>query len=387
MRVLIIGGGIGGMTTGYALGRAGVEATVFEQVTDARKIYVGSGLHLFNNAMAAMNAIGLGQKIAGAQGPDAVIRRLRMMSYRGNQLAEIPIDRTAQRIGADTVGVNRADLLAMIAEEIDPSRLRLGQRCVGYRQEGEAIKALFADGSEAEGDVLIGADGARSVVRNQLLGNGAPHYAGYTIWEGHTEFKPSASQIGILPITYGPGQRFAYYRVSQSQIYWFAVANAPEGEKDPEGRRRESLLVRFRGWPKPIEEIISATDEGTMARRDLYYRDPEKRWGEGRMTLLGDAAHAMTFDIGQGAAQSIEDAVVLSRLLGTSQDPQASLREYERVRMPRTQRLQKIARNVGRLGRWRNPVAVRTRDLIMRVTFGNPVAVRKFEQDLMVTFD
>lgn len=387
MRVLIIGGGIGGMTTGYALGRAGIDATVFEQVEDARKIYVGSGLHLFNNAMAALNSIGIGQKIASAQGPDAVIKRLRMMSYRGRQLAEIPIERTAKRIGADTVGVNRADLLAMIAEEIDPSRLRLGLRCVGFAQDRGGVTAKFADGTEEHGDVLIGADGSRSVIRGQLLGNGAPNFAGYTIWEGHTEFPPDLAQIGILPITYGPGQRFAYYRVSQTQLYWFAVANAREGEKDPDGRRKDMLLARFRGWPEPIEKIISATDEATTARRDLYYRDPEKRWGEGRMTLLGDAAHAMTFDIGQGAAQSIEDAVVLSRLLATNADPEAALREYERVRMPRTKRLMKIARNVGRLGRWRNPAAVQARELIMRFTFGNPIAVRKFEQDLMVTFD
>jgi 2-polyprenyl-6-methoxyphenol hydroxylase-like FAD-dependent oxidoreductase len=387
MRVLIIGGGIGGMTAGYAMSRAGLDAVVFEQVPDARKIYVGSGLHLWNNAVAALNSIGLGQKIAAAMGPNAVIHRLRMMSHTGRKLAEIPFDDTARKIGADCIGVNRAELLAMVAEEIDDSRKRLGVRCVGYRFDGDDVVALFEDGSEERGDVLVAADGSRSVLRGQLLADGRPSFAGYTIWEGHTEFPYDSAPIGTLPITYGPGKRFAYYRVSESQLYWFAVGNAGEGETDPEGRRKQLLLERFRGWPAPIEEIISVTDESTMGRRDLYYREPEKKWGEGRMTLLGDAAHAMTFDIGQGAAQSIEDAVVLTKCLTSASDPQTALREYERIRMPRTRRLQRISQRVGRIGRWSNPAAVRARELIMRMTFGNPLFLKKFEQDLIVDFD
>lgn len=387
MRVLIIGGGIGGMTAGYALSRAGIDATVFEQVSDAKKIYVGSGLHLWNNAIAALNAIGLGQKIAREMGPDAVIRRLRMLSNRGKLLAEISFERTAQKLGADCIGVNRAELLAMVAEEIDEKQLRLGVRCEGFMQDGDGVLAHFADGTEERGDILVGADGSRSLLREQLLGDGRPRFAGYTIWEGHTDFPHDSAPLGVLPITYGPGKRFAYYRVSQSQLYWFAVGNAREGETDPEGRRKEVLLEHFSGWPTPIEEIISVTDESVMGRRDLYYRNPEKRWGEGRVTLLGDAAHAMTFDIGQGAAQSIEDAVVLAKCLTSNADAQGALREYERTRMRRTRRLQKISRNVGRAGRWRNPLAVRARELMMRATFGNPIFLRKFEQDLAVEFD
>src|SRR5213078_3267102 len=156
--------------------------------------------------------------------------------------------------------------------------------------------------------------------------------------------------IGRFPIIYGPGLRFAFYRVGDAKLYWFAVANAAEGGKDPEGSIKPMLAERFKGWPSPVEEVIATTEEGVIHRRDLYDRDPVKEWGKGRVTLLGDAAHAMMFDVGQGAGQSIEDALVLSRFVSTVPDVPSALRAYEARRQPRTKHMQKLSRFVGRIG-------------------------------------
>ena len=104
-------------------------------------------------------------------------------------------------------------------------------------------------GGKRRADFLVGADGVQSIVRRKLLGDSPPRYAGYTIWQGITDFPGEAAPIGIFPIIYGPGLRFAYYRVNEQRLYWFAVANAPEGGKDPEGTRKPMLLERFRDWP------------------------------------------------------------------------------------------------------------------------------------------
>src|SRR5207247_248779 len=124
-----------------------------------------------------------------------------------------------------------------------------------------------------------------------------PRYAGYTIWQGLTTFPPDDVPAGYFVIIFGPGHRFAYYRVGDQRLYWFAVANAEEGGTEPDAERKPMLLKRYDGWPRPVTEIIESTSPGSLHRRDLYDRDPDPHWGVGRVTLLGDAAHAMTFDL------------------------------------------------------------------------------------------
>jgi 2-polyprenyl-6-methoxyphenol hydroxylase-like FAD-dependent oxidoreductase len=386
MRALVIGGGIGGVTAGCALTRAGVEAAVFEQADDPRRIYVGSGIHLWNNATRALKELGLDRRIIELAGPDAVVKHFRIYSHRGKLLSDYSLEPTAQKIGADCIGINRAELLPALAEQLKPGVLRLGAKCVGFEQDAKGVTARFADGKEERGDVLIAADGAHSPIRTQLYGPSELKYAGYTIWQGITEFPSDLAPIGVFPIVYGPGQRFAYYRVDKRRLYWFAVANAPEGGTEPASERKPMLLERFRGWRDPIAAVIQGTDEKSTHRRDLYDRDPDGRWGEGRVTLLGDAAHAMTFDIGQGAGQSIEDAVVLGRRLGASADPVAGLREYEQRRRGRAAHMQKLSRSVGRAGMWTNPLAVGFRNVFTQVLFRNQFLRRKFDEDLLYDF-
>jgi 2-polyprenyl-6-methoxyphenol hydroxylase-like FAD-dependent oxidoreductase len=387
LKAIVIGGGIGGVTTAYALNKQGMEAEVYEQADDLRKIYVGSGIHMWNNAMRALKEIGLAQAVEDATGPDAVVEHMQIVTHKGRVIADVPLGDIGRRIGGHCVGINRAELLPLLGSQLDDGVLRVNSKFLGFTDDGSGVTARFEDGHETRGDILIGADGVFSTVRHQLHGESKPRYAGYTIWQGIVPtFDHSDAPIGLFPIMYGPGLRFAFYRVGGARLYWFAVANAEEGGKDPDGSRKPMLAERFKGWPSPVEEIIAATDEPVIHRRDLYDRDPVKQWGEGRVTLLGDAAHAMTFDVGQGAGQSIEDALVLSRYLNEDGDPVAALRRYEQRRMPRTAHMQRLSRFIGTIGKWDKPSSMRLRGVITWMMFNNPIAYRKFQQDLTYKF-
>jgi 2-polyprenyl-6-methoxyphenol hydroxylase-like FAD-dependent oxidoreductase len=387
LKAVVIGGGIGGVTTAYALNKQGIEAEVYEQADDLRKIYVGSGIHMWNNAMRALKEIGLAKAVEDATGPDAVVEHMHIVTHKGRIIADVPLGDIGRRIGGHCVGINRAELLPLLGSQLDEGVLRVNSKFVSFEDDGSGVTAHFEDGSEVRGDILIGADGVYSAVRQQLHGESKPRYAGYTIWQGIVpKFEHPDAPIGRFPIVYGPGLRFAFYRVGGARLYWFAVANAEEGGKDEEANRKPLLAERYKGWPSPIEEVIAATDENVIHRRDLYDRDPVKEWGRGRVTLLGDAAHAMTFDVGQGAGQSIEDALVLSRYLSEGGDTVAALRRYEQRRMPRTAHMQKLSRFIGTIGKWDRPMSMRLRGVITWLMFNNRIAYKKFQEDLTYEF-
>ena len=171
------------------------------------------------------------------------------------------------------------------------------------------MTAHFADGSTARGKVLIGADGLKLVVREQLHGKSEPRYAGYAARRGVLQ----AEVEGRMRVILGRARRFAYFPVGGPWVYWSASTNEPAGGEESPVVLKRAVLERFEGWPYSVEEFVKGTADSNTFRADTYDRDPLKRWGEGRVTLLGDAAHPMTWDQGQGACQGIEGAVLLSR--------------------------------------------------------------------------
>jgi 2-polyprenyl-6-methoxyphenol hydroxylase-like FAD-dependent oxidoreductase len=165
---------------------------------------------------------------------------------------------------------------------------------------------------------------------------------------------------------FGCGQRFVLAHLDRDHAHWIAVANAPEGGLETD---KSILLQRYRGWMHPVEEVIQATEDKAIRRMDVVDRDPVRRWGEGRVTLLGDAAHPLTWDLGQGSCQAIEDAVVLEKCLGATDDIVAGLRTYENRRRVRTALLVSQSRRIGWAASWENPAACRLRDQLLKLTW------------------
>jgi 2-polyprenyl-6-methoxyphenol hydroxylase-like FAD-dependent oxidoreductase len=354
---IVIGAGIGGLAAAIALQRAGLTVAVYERTPTLAP--VGAGLSLWANAIRALDHLGLHDAVAAPDLPAAIFG---IRTWRGELLVGATAEELAGWFGASGVVVHRADLHAALLQATGPVNVRLGMHCTGFEQDADGVTAFFADGSQARSDLLIGADGLHSIVRAQLHGAQGPLYAGYTAWRAVVAFDHARLQPGE---SWGAGRRFGHLPLRDGRVYWFAAATSPAGTHAPDGERA-GLLAAYRGWHAPIEDLIAATDEAAILRNDIFYRRPLAAWGVGRVTLLGDAAHPMTPDLGQGACQALEDAVVLGRCLAADNNVVTALRAYEGLRLPRTNRLVRQSRMAGRVAQWQHPLAVGLRTLLLR---------------------
>lgn len=370
-KAIIIGGGIGGLTAALALRRAGAEATVCERTADLKQ--VGAGIALASNAMKVFAALGLADQITSYGLPLAsgAIR-----TWKGDIVVKAA-DEARQFMN---VCVHRADLQGVLIEALGDEHLRLGYECVGFQDRSDGVVAGFGNGEEVKGDFLVGADGLHSVVRAQLHGSERPRYAGYTAWRAVTTFRqePTTSE------SWGHGQRFGIVPIGNNRVYWFATKNAPEGHPEhPKGRKQE-LLDLFKGWHPPIHDLIEATDPEAILRHDLYDRKSLKRpWGQGRVTLLGDAAHPTTPNLGQGACQAAEDALVLAQHVRGATDIVAALRHYEAQRLARTAFITDLSWRIGKMSQLENPVLCWLRNTALRTV---PVSIQTKQLEKVVKF-
>jgi 2-polyprenyl-6-methoxyphenol hydroxylase-like FAD-dependent oxidoreductase len=213
---------------------------------------------------------------------------------------------------------------------------------------------------EATGDLVIGADGINSVVRAGLLSDGRPRYAGYTAWRAVARIPESLVPAGYCWETWGRGVRFGITRIGQGRVYWWAAKNAPEGGRDSDAKA--ALLETYRDWASPVPQIIEMTARDAIFRNDIIDRVPVHGWSRGRVTLLGDAAHPTTPNLGQGGCQAIEDGVVLAKKLIGTTDVGAALRSYEHSRYARAAAVTRASWRFGVAGHWENPLACWVRD-------------------------
>ncbi|MEU7580004.1 FAD-dependent monooxygenase [Streptomyces sp. NPDC041068] len=360
-RVLIAGGGIGGLAAAVALRQRGFDVLVLERGQELRD--GGAGLHVWTNGMLALDALGLADKVLETAPAQRVCH---FSSWTGEVLAAWPVGRFAERYGQPTVAVERSVLHGILSSALPRTALRTGARVCGIAQDRHGVRVRLADGTEATGDVLIGADGVYSTVRDALHGPSASHYTGYVAWRGRARLRHELIPPGTFNGLIGRGDRFTYYDVGPGIVHWMSVANAPQGGRDAPGVLAV-LAERHRGWPAPIQDLLAATPESDVTRYDVVDRAPDRRWGHGRVTLLGDAAHPITFNIGQGACQALEDALVLADRLGSRPwAPAEALRAYESERRARTAAMQRQARWIGRVNSWANPWTVRLREAAMR---------------------
>jgi 2-polyprenyl-6-methoxyphenol hydroxylase-like FAD-dependent oxidoreductase len=350
MRVVVVGGGIAGLSAAIGLRRDGHHVVVLERAT--RIDPVGAGITLFANAMRALGRLGVGQAVA-ARG--AAATRSAILTWKGDELTQIPPD-----LLEGTFAVHRADLQAELAAAA--GEVSLGVEVTAVQQRDDTVVAVAADGSEERGDLLVGADGLSSLVR-RAIADAPVRYAGYTAWRG---VSPVPAEPGRLTESWGVGERFGLVDIGRGRTYWFATKNAPEGEsEDPQGRKAE-VVRRFSGWHEPIAAVVDSSGEDAILRNDVYYLDPLPRWSDGRLVLIGDAAHASTPGVGQGAAQAIEDAVVLSDRLGHCDELPTALAEYEAIRRPRAEAVLKMSRRADKAAQLASPLGWRFRNALVR---------------------
>jgi len=364
LHVSMIGGGIGGLAAASALQRAGMRVTVFERNHELRE--VGAGLTLWANAVQVLQELGLASAIAAVS---TALIRFECWSWRGKRLGSMPLDSIEKAMGAANIGIHRADLLRLLADTLAPGTVQLDAHCVGYMQEEGGVTSHFADGRHDHADMLVGADGLHSVIRTQLLGQQPPRYSGYTCWRGVALFEDAQVSPGISSETWGRGLRFGMLPIGNGRVFWYATYNCPAGGQDQPGERKPLLHQLFHNWRAPIEQLIEATDEATILRNDILDRRPVRHWGSERVTLLGDAAHPPTPNLGQGACQALEDSLILARCLGKARESVAALRTYEACRMKRSASIIEQSYLFGQIGQWENPLLCSLRDALTPLAF------------------
>jgi 2-polyprenyl-6-methoxyphenol hydroxylase-like FAD-dependent oxidoreductase len=261
---------------------------------------------------------------------------------------EPPLRAIAERYGSNVAVVHRADLQSALVRSLGREALSTAAEVSGFEQTEAQVTVKLREGSPEAGDVLVGADGLRSAVRRQLLGDGDPVYLGATIWRGMV----GSEGLGIEPghgINWiGRGSEFLAFHLAGHRIYWAGVTKEPRGEQPGPGGHKEDLFDRFAGWEEVIPALISATQPGAILRNDMYDRPPARRWSRGRVTLVGDAAHPMTPNQGQGACQALEDAVALGQSVQGAPDLPKAFEMYEKRRIHRANRAVAMSRQASR---------------------------------------
>lgn len=347
--VLVVGGGIGGLTAAIALQRKGFSVQVLEQTSEY--LPLGAGITLQLNAMQALRHIGVSEAALAAGNP---LDRLLIRRSDGRLVAEEDIRPLSAEFGVAFLATHRADLQQVLFDQVRPATVHNGFRVVECAEAGDTVIAVAADGRRIGGHALIGADGLRSQVRSHLWEDGPPRYSGSTSWRAVTK------NCGRVPLETGGeswGQKsvFGLIPLPDDKLYWFATQRADAGGQD-QGDPRESLLRIFGDWHEPIKSVVEQTDPSQIIRTDIRDRPPRFPWGRGRLTLLGDAAHPMTPNLGQGGCQAIEDAVVLAECLGRVESIEQGLRAYDLRRRPRTRQVVQTSRRVSELSHGRTPL-------------------------------
>ena len=362
-RVLVIGGGIGGLAAALALERQRAEVIVCEQSPKLSEI--GAGIGLAPNAIKALRALGLEDKInAAAYASEfAVIRSWRdgreiSRSYQGDY---------REKFGAPSVTIHRADLLGILADGLRSADIRLGLRCVAVAPRANGAVARFADGSEIEADLVVGADGIHSKVRESLFGADAPRFTGCICFRGMAPAETVPRDINTANVTLwmGPRGHVVHYLVRRGELLNI-VAHIDSDAWTEESWTREcdaaEVMTTYARWNSALTRVFPTS--ARWYKWALYDRDPPERWSKGRATLLGDSAHAMLPYLGQGAAMAIEDGCVLAGAIARSADDlDAALTAYEKLRKPRASEAVLGSRARARENHLTSPLARWRRDL------------------------
>ena len=383
MRIAIIGGGIGGLAAALALRQFGFEPEIFEQAPEL--LEVGAAILMWPNAMRVLHRLGVAEAV---RQHGAVLEQAIWLNPDGKLLNRFQLPKSDE----PAIALHRADLQQLLVDALPRESIRLGCVFEKFAARPQGMVAHFANGSSAECDVLIGADGLHSRVRLQLLNDDQPVDRGYIAWRGVTPHTPKSLPPASAIEIHGHGQRFGIGPLGSGKVGWWCSINKTAdatqtgtiaAASEDHAATRERLLKLFDGWCEPVSELIQATPLASLVRNPVFDRPPVRKWGAGPLTLLGDAIHPMTPNLGQGGCLAIEDAAILARCLtkyasnaqdGNDPDAiQAALRRFETLRYSRTATVARFSRMYGVVGQWERPSAVGVRRAVLSTVPGRLV--------------
>src|SRR5260370_36716135 len=334
-RIAIVGGGLAGLAAAHALKTFGIKAQVFEAAPTLGEI--GAAVNVSPQAAKALQAVDLGDKIAAVATSSPGIYTRNMQT--GEFLEFNDRHKAAERFGAPYYTFHRADLLDALASELDHSATHLGHRLTGIEERSDRIVLTFANGAEVEAEFVIAADGVRSVIRQALYGSDNPTYTGQMVWRSLLKATDVPEEV-LEPMGHtqwvGPGCHFIAYYIRQKKFVnivtqedtdkWVEEGWSTRGDPD-------EMRLSFPNPEPRLEKLLSLVTD--CSKWGLFTRPLTQNWGRGRIELIGDAAHAMLPNAGQGACQAFEDAYILARWLEACRDPVEAVPNFRRIPIPR----------------------------------------------------
>lgn len=344
-KVIIIGGGIGGLCAAIAFQKKGLEAHIYEKVPQIKGL--GAGITLSINARQALKQIGLYELLIEA---GQELKSMSILDEKGKNIAHTNLGPVSKRYGLGNFSIHRAALHEILLAKLVEGSLHCGKSFAQFSQDDEGVQVYFEDGAEVQGDVLLAFDGIHSAVRRQMFPDSQIRYSGYTCWRAVIDYLPEGEPCHATE-TWGRGKRFGLVPLDDGKLYWFATANASENDAHMKNMGIRTLQQFYSDLHHPIEQVLEMTTEDQLIWNDITDLKPLDHYCLGKVALAGDAAHATTPNMGQGAGMAIEDAVILARLL-SEKEVRPALKEYEIARIKRTQAIVNNSYRLGAVAQW-----------------------------------
>ncbi len=351
LKVIIIGAGIGGLTAGIALAQAGYEVEIYDRVSELRP--VGAGISMWSNGVKVLNRLGLGKEIAAIGGE---MNQMQYRSKTGELLNDIDLMPLIHQVGQRPYPVARRDLQTLLLAAF-PGEVQLNHKCVEVKEEATSVTAIFENGYRATGDLIVAADGIRSILRSYVLDQPIePRYGGYINWNGLVTSDPLLAPEKTWVVYVGDHQRASMMPVAGDRLYFFFDVPLPPDTQAYPVQYKTELKTYFKDWAEPVQCLIDCLEPYEVARPVIHDVGPLDRFVRGRVALLGDSAHATCPDLGQGGCQAMEDGWVLTNyLMSTTLSVEDALKRYEAERMARANAVVEKARRRAEQIHGKNP--------------------------------
>lgn len=360
MKFIINGGGIAGLTAAIALEKLGYEIILFESAQEIKP--VGAGLVLQSNSLYALEYLKIEDQIIEASNP---INQLVIVNENGKIVKQQKASSKYRELFGG-MAIHRHTLHTILKSYLDPGIIHTNKKAVSFSEDDEKVILHFSDGSSEKGDFIISADGINSVLRKQILPDSTPRYSGYICWRGViNNFTPKVIEATE---TWGSKGRFGIVPINENRIYWYATISGNINDARLNSFGKKELIEQFRNYHPAVLKVLEQTDKSEIIVSPICDLKPLNQFAYNRVLLIGDAAHATTPNLGQGACQAIEDAMVLHKELKSKQNVYDAFKSFEQKRTKKTKFIIDMSRRVGAIAQIENIAFGAIRNLIMNLT-------------------
>lgn len=360
MKISIIGAGIGGLTTAIALKQKGFEVEIFEASKDFIK--AGSGINLAINAMQIFKRLGIYEEISSL---GSYTKSLLITDEKQKTITKEKLVKAEKEFKSKTYAIHRATLHTILLNRLDGVKIHLNKKLKSLSQSTEEVNFIFEDGTAYTSNILIGADGIHSVVRKSIFNNTKLRIAKQVCWRGIVKIDIPKKYQTELNELWGKGKRFGFVHINKKEVYWYALTKyKTDYKKEFSNTNLEKLYSNFSPL---IKKIISKTEKKNIIFNEIMDLKPISSWHYKNVCLIGDASHATTPNLGQGACQAIESGYVIAECLSTEKKTQSAFQKFEKIRKKKANKIVNTSRLVGKMAHLENRFGIFLRNNLMKL--------------------